>query len=89
MSQGTFGGFQVRDPDPFTCAQKCQPPLRDNLDTPHQCKPDDLFRERLGNNRRMDIRTSFTPTPMEGVVQPEPAQRSYKSVVPLLEEEDD
>ena len=63
--------------------------LRYDIDTPHQCKPDDLFRERLGNNRRMDIRVSGTPTPMEGVENTARTQRPRRSIVPPLEEEDE
>lgn len=62
-------------------------PLLYDLDTPHQCKPDDLFRERLGNNRRMDIRVSGTPTPMEGVENSARTQRPRRSIVSPLEEE--
>jgi hypothetical protein len=70
------------------CSEMPTPPHY-NVDTPHQCKPDDLFRERLGPNRRMDIRVSATPTPMEDVEKYARAQRPRRSFVPLLEEEDE
>ena len=59
-----------------------------DIDTPHQCKPDDLFRERLGNNRRMDIRVFEAPTAMEGPEASTRGQRPRRSIVPHLEEED-
>lgn len=64
-------------------------PLPFDIDTPHHCKPDDLFRERLGNNRRMDIRVSNTPTAMENAEPSVRVQRPRRSIVPPLEEEDE
>jgi hypothetical protein len=64
-------------------------PLHYDIDTPHQCKPDDLFRERLGNNRRMDIRVSATPTAMESAEPSTRAQRPRRSIVPPLGEEEE
>ena len=89
MSQGTFGGFQVSYRNiPLICSE--MPTfLPYDIDIPHQCKPDDLFRERLGNNRRMDIRVSNTPTAIESAEPSIRSQRPRRSIVPLLEEEDE
>jgi hypothetical protein len=66
---------------------KCQHPPHFiyDIDIPHHCKPDDLFRERLGNNRRMDIRVYDTPTAMESAESSARAQRPRRSIVPLEE----
>jgi len=72
----------------LTCSEM-PTPLPYDIDTPHHCKPDDLFRERLGNNRRMDIRVSDTPTAMENAEPSVRAQRPRRSIVPPLEEQDE
>lgn len=90
MSQGSFGGFQVRYSSIlFLCSEIPTTLLHYDIDTPHQCKPDDLFRERQGNTRRMDFRYSAPPTHMEGVENSARIQRPCGSITLPLEEEDE
>ena len=90
MSQGSFGGFQVRySYILLLCPEITTTLLHYDTDTPHQCKPDNLFRERQGNNRRMDFRFSTLSTPMEGVEKSTRTERPCGSIALPLEEEED